>query len=50
MANRYFKDLTSRIASDRIFCIYTAKNPKYYGYQRCLSSVVYKCFDQKNFG
>ena len=39
-----FKDLTRRTASDKIFCDKTfniAKNPKYNGYQRGLSSMVY---------
>ena len=39
-----FKDLTRRTASDKIFCdktFNTAKNPKYNGYQRGLSSMVY---------
>ena len=39
-----FKDLTRRTASDKIFCdkaFNIAKNPKYNGYQRGLSSMVY---------
>ena len=39
-----FKDLTRRTASDKIFCDKTfniAKNPKYNGYQRGLSSMAY---------
>ena len=33
---------------DKAFNI--AKNPKYYGYQRRLASIVYKFFDKKTFG
>ena len=53
MAFRDFKDLTRRTASDKtwlnkVFNI--AKNPKYDGYQRCLTSRVYKFFDKKVSG
>ena len=49
----YLKDLTRRTASDKIlrdkeFSI--AKNPKYDGYQRGFTSMVYKFFDEKTAG
>ena len=34
------------VLSNKAFNI--AKNPKYDGYQRCLTSMVYKFFDKKN--
>ena len=43
-----FKDLFRRTTSDKILHDKTfniAKNPKYDGYQRGLSSIVYKFFD-----
>ena len=43
-----FKDLFRRTTSDKILHDKTfniAKNPKYNGYQRGLSSIVYKFFD-----
>ena len=48
MAYVYFKDLARRKASDKslrgkVFNI--DKNPKYDGYQRGLSSMIYKFFD-----
>ena len=48
-----FKDLTRRkafnkILSDKAFNI--AKNPKYDGYQRGLSAMVYRFFDKKTSG
>ena len=45
-----FKDLTRRAASDKMLpdkAFNIAKNPKYGGYQRGLSSMVYKFFDKK---
>ena len=53
MAYRDFKDLTRRTAGDKILCdkaFYIAKNPKYDGYQRVLTSMVYKFFDEKTSG
>ena len=53
MAYWDFKDLGRRTASDEILCDKTFKiaiNPKYDGYQRELTSVVYKFFDQKTPG
>ena len=50
MAYGDFKDLKRRTASDKILrykAINIAKNPKYYGYQRELASMVYKFFDKK---
>ena len=49
----YLRDLTRRTASDKIlrdkeFSI--AKNPKYDGYQRVFTSMVYKFFDKKTAG
>ena len=49
----YLKDLTRRTASDKIlrdkkFSI--VKNPKYDGYQRGFTSMVYKFFDKKTAG
>ena len=47
MAFGDFKDLTRRTASDKILCYKTfdiAKNPKYDGYQRGLTSMIYKFF------
>ena len=44
MALEDFKDLTRRTASDKILCdksINIAKNPKYDGYLRGLSSMIY---------
>ena len=39
----------------QLWCTYSAcgpftKNPKYDGYQKCLPSMVYKCFDKKSVG
>ena len=53
MAYGDFKDLTRRTASNKILrdkALNIAKNSKYDGYQRGLASMVYKCFDQNNFG
>ena len=51
MAFGDFRDLTRRIASDKIFldkAFNIAKNAKYDGYQRCLASVVYIFFYKKS--
>ena len=48
MAYGDFKDLTRRIASEEILhdkAFNIAKNPKYNGYQRGLTLMVYKLFD-----
>ena len=48
-----FKDLSRRTASDKILRdkeFKIAKNPKYDGYQRDLSSMVYRFFDNKTSG
>ena len=48
-----FKDLTRRTASDKTVrdkAFNIAKNPKYYGYQRGLASMVYKFFDKETSG
>ena len=53
MAYGDFKDLKRRTASDKVLrekAFSTAKNPKYDGYQRGLSSMVYKIFDKKTSG
>ena len=53
MAYVDFKDLTRRIASDKILFykeFNIAKNPKHDGYQHWLASRVYKCFDKKTSG
>ena len=53
MVYRDFKDLTRRIASDKILhnkAFDIAKNPKYDGYQRGLASMTYKFFDKKADG
>ena len=45
-----FKDLKRRTAADKILrdkAFDIAKNPKCYGYQCGLASMVYKCFDKK---
>ena len=45
-----FKDLTRRTTSDKILrdkVFNIAKNPKYDGYLRGFSSIVYKFFDKK---
>ena len=45
-----FKDLLRRTTSDKILrnkAFHIAKNPKYYGYQRGLASMVYNFFDKK---
>ena len=53
MAYGVFKDLTTRTASDKVLrnkAFSFAKNPKYDGHQRGLSSMVYKSFDRKSKG
>ena len=53
MAYGDFKDLTRRIASDKILrdkAFNLAKNPKYDGYKSELASMVYKFFDKKTSG
>ena len=50
MAYGDFKDLAKRTAAAKVLrdkAFNTAKNPKYGGYQRGLSSMVYKFFDKK---
>ena len=50
MAYGDFKDLTRGTASDKIMrdkAFNVAKNPKYDGYQRGLTSIVYILFDKK---
>ena len=50
MAYADFKDLTRNTASNKILhdkAFNIAKNPKYDGYQRGLTSMVYKYFDKK---
>ena len=51
MAYGDFKDLHRRTASAKILqdnAFNTAQNPKYYGYQNNLASMVSKCFDIKS--
>ena len=53
MAYGDFKDLERRTASDKVLrdkAFNIAKNPKYDGYQRGLTSMVYKFFDKKSAG
>ena len=53
MAYGDFKDLKRRTASDKFLrdkAFNIAKNPKYDGYQRELTSMVYKFFDKKSRG
>ena len=48
-----FKGLKGIAAADNVLrdkAFNIAKNPKYYGYQRGLASMVYKFFDKKNKG
>ena len=52
MADGDFKDLTRRTACDKILdhkAFNIAKNSKYNWYQCGIASLVYKCFDRKNF-
>ena len=51
MAYDRYKDLTKRIESDNVLkgkAFKIASNPKYYGYERGLDSMVYKSFDKKS--
>ena len=53
MAYGDFKDLERRTASDKVLrdkAFNIAKNLKYDGYQRGLSSMIYKFFDKKSKG
>ena len=53
MAYGDFKDLKTRTAADKNLrdkAFDIAKNPKYDGYQRGLTSMVYKFFDKKAKG
>ena len=53
MAYGDFKYLAKRTASDKILrdkAFNIAKNPKYDGYQRGLTSMVYKFFDKRSSG
>ena len=48
-----FKDIKNRTAADKILrdkAYEIAKYPKYYGSQRGLASMAYKCFDKKTAG
>ena len=48
-----FKDIKNRTAADKILrdkAYEIAKDPNYYGSQRGLASMVYKCFDKKTAG
>ena len=48
-----FKDIKNRTAADKILrdkAYKIAKDPKYYGSQRGLASMVYKFFDRKTAG
>ena len=50
MAHGDFKDLARRTTSDEVLgdkAFDIVRNPKYDGYQRGLSSIVYKCFNKK---
>ena len=53
MSYRDFKDLTKRIAADKILtdkAFNITKDPKHDGYKGGLASMVYKCFDKKTPG
>ena len=53
MAYGHFKDLTKRTAADKVLrnkAFNIAKDLKYDGYQRGLTSMVYKFFDKKTAG
>ena len=53
MAYREFKDLERRTASDKVLrdkAFNIAKNPKYDGYQKGLTSMVHKLFDKNSAG
>ena len=50
MTYRDFKDLAKRTVADKVLrdkAFSIVKDPKYDGYQRGLSSMVYQCFDKK---
>ena len=49
IANGKCKDLTKRTESDKVLkdkASNIESNPKYYGYERGLVSMLYKCFDK----
>ena len=51
MAYGDFEDLNRRTAAEKVLrnkAFNISKNPKYDGYQRRLSSMVYNFFDKKN--
>ena len=53
MAYGKSKDLAKRTQSDKVLgdkAFKIASDPKYYGYQRGLASMVCKCFDKKSKG
>ena len=53
MGYRDFKDLARRTVDDKVLrdkAFNVAENPKYDGYKRGLSSMVYKFFDKKTAG
>ena len=53
MAYGDFKDLKNRTAADKFLrhkTLNIAKDPKYHGYQRGLSSMVYRFFNKKAKG
>ena len=53
MAYGDFKDLARRTASDKVLrdkAFNIARNPKYDGYQRGLTSMVYRFLDKKSMG
>ena len=53
MAYGKSKDLVKRTLSDKVLndkAFKIASNPKYYGYQKGLASIVYKLFDKKSKG
>ena len=53
MTYRDFKDLAKRTVADKVLrdkAFSIVKDPKYDGYQRRLSSMVYQCFDKKTSG
>ena len=53
MAYRDFKDLLRKTSSHKVLrdkAFNIARNPNYDGYQRGLTSIVYKFFDEKSAG
>ena len=53
MAYGHFEDLPRKTIAGKVLrdkALNIAQNPKYDGYQRGLSSVVYKFFDKKTAG